>query len=89
MRDLDEQVTEYGLENAIRMEPAEMYDSCVIGVLERFGQPSVLLYDKSKVLDTLMGDGADYGEALEYYGYNQLGAWFGDGTPGFLVRLPE
>ena len=43
MRNLDEQVTEYGLENAIRMEPAEMYDSCVIGVLERFGQPSVLL----------------------------------------------
>ena len=89
MRNLDEQVAEYGLDNAIRMEPAEMYDSCVVGVLERFGQPSVLLYDKSKVLEKLMDDGANYGEALEYYEYNQLGGWFGDGPPGFIVELPE
>jgi len=29
-----------------------------------------------------------YGEAEEYYGFNQLGAWVGEHTPGFLVR-PE
>jgi hypothetical protein len=49
----------------------------------------VVLYDKDLVIQQLMDGGIDtYEGALEYYEFNQLGAWLGDQTPGFLVRLP-
>ena len=34
-----------------------------------------------------MSDGeSSYEEAMEYYEFNQLGAWVGDGTPCFLDK---
>ena len=75
-----------GVEDALVMDG---YNDCVIGILERFGMESIVLYDKEKVLGKLVDDGCTYEEAIEFYEYNQLGAWVGDGTPGFLIRLPE
>ena len=84
---LAERLLEIGVDNALVMDG---YDDCVIGVLERFGMESIVLYDKAKVIDKLIAEGCDdYEGALEYYEYNQLGGWHGDKTPGFLVRLPD
>jgi hypothetical protein len=44
---------------------------------------------KQKCIEILMRDGSDREEAEEYFECNAAGAWVGDGTPGFLVRLPE
>ena len=60
------------------------YDDCIIGVVEGFGRPNILCYDKEKVLDRLMDDGMGYDEAQEYYEFNMLGSWVGEGTPCFL-----
>ena len=82
---LAEQLSELGAENALIMDG---YNDCVIGVLERFGMEPIVLYDKEKVIQKLIDDGCDsYEGALEYYEFNQLGAWIGDKTPGFLIRL--
>ena len=61
------------------------YDDCVAGVLERFGMPLIVVYDKEKVIQKLMDGGQTREEAHEFFEYNQLGAWMGDGTPAFIT----
>tara|TARA_R100001163_G_scaffold43706_1_gene32978 strand:- start:195 stop:404 length:210 start_codon:yes stop_codon:yes gene_type:complete len=65
------------------------FDDCVVGLLERFGvDVPVVVYDREKVIQKLMDNGIEtYEEAEEFYHYNQLGAWVGDGTPAFLIRV--
>ena len=83
---LAEQLLDLGVESALTMDG---YDDCVIGILERFGMESIVIYDKEKVIEKLIANGCDsYEGALEFYEYNQLGGWHGDMTPGFLVKLP-
>jgi len=85
---LAERLLDLGLsEDALTMDG---YDDCAMGILERFGMTPIVIYDKEGVLQKLMDNGCDtYEEALEFYSYNQLGGWHGDGTPGFLEWLPE
>jgi len=59
------------------------YDDCIIGVVDRFNS-KFILYDLDKVIDRLMDDDMDTEEAYEFFYTNQLGAWLGEGTPGFL-----
>lgn len=65
------------------------FDDCVVGLLERFGvDVPVVVYDREKVIQKLMDNGIETcEEAEEFYYYNQLGAWVGDGTPAFLIRV--
>ena len=65
------------------------FDDCIVGILERFGvDVPVVVYDREKVIQKLMDNGIEtYEEAEEFYHYNQLGAWVGDGTPAFLIRV--
>jgi hypothetical protein len=84
---LAERLLDLGVEDALIMDG---YNDCVVGILERFGMESIVLYDKDKVIAKLIDEGCDsYEGAHEYYSYNQLGGYHGDKTPGFLVRLPE
>ena len=62
------------------------YDDCIIGVCERFGQEPIIAYDKEKVINKLQTIGMDYDEAIEWYEFNQLGAWMGDSTPCFIIN---
>ena len=62
------------------------FNDCIIGSVERFGQEPIICYDKNKVLKKNMKDGMTEEEAVEYFEYNQLGAWVGDTTPCFLTK---
>lgn len=63
------------------------FNDCIEGVVERFGQPDIICYDKAKVLDKIMVESScSYDEALEFYEFNQLGAWVGDTTPCFIDK---
>jgi hypothetical protein len=88
MSDMAERLSDLGVEDALSMPG---FDDCVMGILERFGMEPVVLYDKEKVIQKIMDEspGCSYEEAAEYHEFNQLGAWMGDRTPGFVVRLPE
>ena len=84
---LAEQLLDLGVEDALTMNG---YDDCAIGILERFGMEPIVLYDKERIIQKLMDDGAStYEDALDFYSYNQLGGWHGELTPGFVVRLGE
>lgn len=60
------------------------YDDCIVGIVERYGQPPIVCYDKQKVLQSLEADGCDPDEAEEFFYFNQIGAWAGESTPCFL-----
>ena len=61
------------------------FESCVIGVANRFGMEPVVAYDYDKCIDLLVSrDHMDYEEAIEYFEFNTIGAWVGKGTPVFV-----
>jgi len=76
---MDEYVDEY-----LRLEPRESYDPCIVGVGRRFND-TVLIYSIKAILDMHMREGLEYDEASEYFEYNTIGAWLGEGTPIFLL----
>ncbi len=65
------------------------FDDCIVGVVERFGQPPILCYDRNKVVEELMDQGMTYDEGQEYFEFNQIGAGMGDNTPCFLSVAEE
>ena len=85
---LSDRLLEIGVETIMTMDG---YDDCMVGVLHRYGlSKNVAVYDREKVLEKIMRlSDCSYSDAEEYYEFNQLGAWVGEGTPAFLVRLPE
>ena len=70
---------------ALLMEPRDQYDSCLVGVGYRFHDGPLAVYDIDRVLSVL-GEEMSEGDAQEWFEYNTLGAWVGEGTPIF-VRL--
>ena len=60
------------------------YDDCVLGIMHRFGMEPLLAYDMGKIIEKNMADGMTHEEAVEFFEYNQIGAWMGEGTPVFV-----
>ena len=65
------------------------YDDCIAGAVMQFGRPAVVCYDYEKVIASHMKDGMDREEAIEFFEFNQLGAWVGESTPCFINTLPK
>jgi hypothetical protein len=63
------------------------YDEAIIGVASRFGQQDVIAYDYDKYIELLQKDGMTYEEAVEYFDFNVIGAWVGEGTPIFVEKM--
>lgn len=65
---------------------ADGFDEAIIGIAERCGSQALVVYDAEKCIEILQRGGMDYDEAFEFFQFNTLGAWVGDGTPLFLWR---
>jgi hypothetical protein len=63
---------------------ADGFDEALIGILRRFGTPPVACYSYEKCIAILMEDGMSYEDAMEYFEFNTIGAWVGEGTPAFV-----
>jgi hypothetical protein len=64
---------------------ADGFEDAIIGVAERCGQPSLVVYDCNKCIEILMQrDGMDQEEAMETFTFNTTGAWMGENTPLFM-----
>lgn len=63
---------------------ADGLDDAILGVLTRFGQEPVVVYDRAKVLAILRADGGSEAEVEEHFAYNVIGSWVGDRTPAFV-----
>jgi len=74
----------------------EGHDNALIGYIERFGSEPVACYDYNVVIRNLMNEFYGHEEeqeayeaAIEWYQYNMIGAWVGEGTPCFLLKPEE
>lgn len=63
------------------------FNDCVVGVAERAGGSRVLAYDTQKIVSKLVDQGMSVEEAIEFFEFNQLGAYVGEGTPVFITFL--
>ena len=73
-------------EDLIFLEPS-VFDEAILGVADRFGMPSVVAYDRSRVVDIYARD-MPREEAEEFFEFNTIGAWFGELTPVFIDMRP-
>ena len=63
-------------------------EDAFMGVALRFGWAEpVACYDREKVIEIFIRDGATYEEAEEWFSYNTIGLWAGDGTPIFIESM--
>lgn len=68
---------------------ADGFESALIGLARRCGQPTLATYDYDLGVRVLIQrDGMTYEEAVEWMEFNVVGAWVGPNTPIWLVR-PE
>ena len=74
---------------AQRLEPSDLYDPCVIGLGYRFHDGPLLVYSMPKVIALQKGAEMSDEEAEEYFNFNTLGAWMGEGTPLFVHLFGE
>jgi len=62
------------------------FENALIGVARRCGQPVLAVYDQDIIIQTLIEQGMDAEDAVEFYEFNVAGAWVGPMTPIILVR---
>lgn len=78
---------QYGLDDE-EVVFCDGFDDCIIGVVGRFGAPSVIGYDFDKMIASMIArDGMTYEEAEEFFEFNILGAYVGEYTPVFISLL--
>jgi|TARA_R110001583_G_scaffold432_5_gene4087 hypothetical protein len=68
---------------------ADGFDDAILGLGRRCGQTDLLVYDVDKCIAILRKDGMTDEEAIEYFEFNVVGSWMGEGTPIFLYRGVE
>lgn len=65
---------------------ADGFEEALVGYVERFGQDPLPLYDREKcILILMVRDSMERDEAEEFFSFNVIGAWVGDGTPAFAT----
>ena len=66
------------------------FDEAIVGVADRIGMPTVVVYDTTKLIDILCErDGMDREEATEFYEFNIVGAYVGERTPMFISLISD
>jgi len=60
------------------------FDDCVLGICEQAGCADIIAYDVQKMINKMMSQGMEQTEAWEYFDFNILGAFMGEGTPCFI-----
>lgn len=74
------------LDGTMLLDP-EKFDHCIVGVANRCGMQSCVVYDRDKLMELLQSEGMTHEEADEYISYNIEGAYVGETTPLIMVTL--
>ena len=67
-----------------------VFDDAIVGIVSRCAMSHIIVYSESKVLDILMKkyEMTDL-DAIEWFDYNMMGSYVGEGTPMFLTDIGE
>ena len=67
------------------MMTADGFDEAIIGSITSYGRGETVLYSTQKIIEIMMErDGMTAEDAMEFFNYNILGSYNGDGMPAFL-----
>ena len=67
------------------MRTADGFDEAIIGSITSYGRGETVLYSTQKILEVMMErDGMTAEDAMEFFNYNILGSYNGNGMPAFL-----
>ena len=67
------------------MRTADGFDEAIIGSITSYGRGETVLYSTQKILEVMMErDGMTEEDAMEFFNYNILGSYNGNGMPAFL-----
>lgn len=72
------------MDDVEQMFLADGFDDCIIGLCSGPGQPDVIAYDLNMMIGKLMDDGMSQEEAWEWYNFNILGSYLGEGMPVYI-----
>lgn len=75
------------IDDSVEIMLLDGFEEALLGHATRFGGLSVAAYDLTKCIEILSRD-MSFEDALEYFEFNVIGAWVGEGTPIF-IQLPE
>jgi len=81
-------------DDILLLEPRALFDPCLLGYARRFNQ-TFAVYSEEAVLLAIAGtmepsEGEDPEDlAREYFEFNVVGGWVGEGTPAFLSSPPD
>lgn len=84
-----EEISDRTCGEALLLEPRDMFDACLVGMVHQFGRPPVACYSLNQVLTALMRSGMTHEEAVEWFEFNMVGAWVGEFTPAFIETFEE
>lgn len=66
---------------------ADGFEDAILGVAYRACSMPVVAYDYHSCIEILVDrDGMSWSEALDYFEFNVVGAFVGEGTPVFIER---
>jgi hypothetical protein len=82
MKNVKKAVEEYN-EEALVMKG---FDDAIIGMCYQYGRHPVVAYDREKVIEILMKK-MNRDEAEDFWDYNQIGSWMGEGMPVFIEKF--
>lgn len=83
---IDLYATEHDVE-LILLDPPALFDAAIQGLVYGYGQELAVLYDEQRILRAMQRAGMSAEEAEEYFSFNTVGAYLGEGTPRFLIRV--
>jgi hypothetical protein len=67
------------------MRTADGFDEAIIGSITSYGRGETVLYSTQKILEVMMErDGMTEEDAIEFFNYNIIGSYNGNGMPAFL-----
>ena len=79
-------IEELGVEGVII---ADGLEEAFLGIAEGFGGTMVPVYSYDMCIQIFVRDGMTCDDAIEYFQYNTLGAYFDDNQPIFLHMNPK
>ena len=67
------------------MRTADGFDEAIIGSITSYGRGETVLYSTQKIIEVMMErDGMTAEDAIEFFNYNIIGSYNGNGMPAFL-----
>lgn len=91
--DVRQELTEWALEHDVDLlflDPPEVFDHCIVGIVSGKLQEPAVLYDEQKVIAAIRNSSTPkmaWEDAVEFFGYNTADAWHGENTWRFVTTL--